>query len=433
MSESPPRHQAFISLPLVKFDGMDKMANIPINDILQREDTKLKNVLEHPYVFKAFLDTNTHLIRFLQDHINEFIDLVLSKDDLEHSSVAYILAKLNNITIISAISSSPAFYKAAMNIISQNEIDSLLLNRLVLIVYLIIFDNEKCFPPNCGFILQLFQAIDNYCVVSFFDSILQDNPIFFHVQEWLSKVEFHCIVCEELDALDPAGDPYNDIQTRKYLSLLSIVRVCAKSASLKEKFHSPSIIASVTRPLNENCSHFALQEQWVTMNSIYDESTADMMRGFFHHATKAILDSSDKKGKIKTEAICFITKMLRYDKIIHEFFNDFGLDKVLINILYEHYSETFLIKATIELAEEAMKNKELARSFINGIIPPLLYEAKQDNLFLREIAFEIIDWCERFSREEEWFSVLINSVNNYTKFVACQLKDWRKITEPIKV
>ena len=418
----------FISTP---FPLTDKLKTISLKYFLNKNPS-ISDLLEHPSIFVEFMHGNENLISYLINNLNDFINILFSSSD-KHSIVAYSLAKINLRIITNSIGKSPSFYISAINIISQDPIDSILLNRLMYITSIIIKESSDSFPPNCGYILQLFQAISNYGVVSFFDNILQPQQQLFHVQNWLNEVDFYKIVAEEINKTEPKGDPYFDVNTLKYLSLLSIVRVCAKSQSLSDAFHSAKIIEAVSRPLCKNCFHSAIDEQWITINELYNEKIIDIMRGFFHQAILMIENNDKKTLKAKEAAIHFITKIIENDELMIQFFINANIEPALLRILIEYSSNTFIVNAILDLVKTGMKNFSIAPMMASTFLSPLIYEATESNSnYMREISIELIDWCSKFEATNDWFSIILQQIKQFKNFELDSLQKWREMIKPCK-
>ena len=419
-------HHISVSFPLTQ-----QLQSIPLNNFID-SNPPISELLEHPSIFVEMNGGNTKFISYIIQNMRDFINLIFSSD--QHSIIAYNLVKIKQSLIIDAIGQSPVFYKSAIKIISSDPIDSVFLNRLMFITFLVIKQNEVSFPPNCGFILQLFQVIDNYGVVTFFDNILQPQLQLFHVQNWLNSVNFFKIVTEELNKTEPKGDPYFDADTMKYISLLSIVRVCANSQALSNSFHSAQVIEAVTRPLPDNCFHSAINEQWLTICHLYNSSTADIMRGFFHQAVLMIENNDRRTLKGKEAAIFFLKKMIESDDLMIQFYINAELEETLLRILFEYTSNTFLVNAVLNFVKTGMKNFSLAPKLVSTFLPPLLYEATESSSnYLREISNELIDWCAKFESTNDWFSIIVKPLKQYKNFVSTSLIKWRELIKPYQI
>ena len=429
-----------IAPPLLHFQISQDFIDTPLEELLDGSFS-LKKIIEHPKIFRKISENNEKVVDFIVEHNKELLSAVFDKNDSDHSRAAYYLIQLENAKISKSFLETSELYKEWYEILEtpDDEMirDHTMLNRICYITQLVLAD-EDVFPPSCGYIIQFFSCINTISVISFFNDVLDPEIENYNgVQKWLLEMQFACVVANELNKLNPVESFYSNIETQTYMNLLKIVRLGGHTKILGESFHSEVIIQSVSRKLDNKCFAFAVDERYCTIVDLYNPSTAIMFRPIFEEVIALIKGSeSDKIGRRTVVALILLTKMLLYDHVVKEVISEENIEVDLLHIIYERSNQSIIISSALLLASTYMSIDSISEQMVCAVVPPLIFEmndASQDNVYIREIAFEVLDWCEKYMHENKHFQKLVYGIKNFKATINGPLKVHRKMIEPCDV
>ena len=436
----------------LQFENQQEFVGTPLVSIIEKNSINFKQILEHPQIFRLVYENNFSVINYVVAHCDDLLKVCFDENDKNHSSAAFFIIRLSNKKITEAISQSNVLYKECFHLLSKDDADVILdetmLIRICTVTELILINYEDMsnkndlksnensskyhvFPPSCGFIVQLFPFMHEFCVISFFVDLLEDREGNKLAQTWMKEMEFSQIVCNELNKITPKGDPYIDKKTQAYMNLLRIIRKGVRCTLLKDSFLIDNVIQAVLRKIDENIP-FADDERVCTIVELYNEQTFVKLRCVFDELHLIVKQQkNDKIGRKVTAALIILTKMLMYDKIEADVFSEFHFEVDILHILFERTDSSILVNTALLFATTAMEHKDLIDVFVNTLFPPIIYEFKSEktNPTLKEIAFQLLTWSKDKSSSDKILSKALAKITGYKQIIS-QMKKYKKMREP---
>ena len=454
MDDSETERKFVFTPPFLHFNTSREFVETPLVVLVHKNIENFKQILEHPQIFRLIYDQNKTVVDFVVSHCDELLQICFDENDKEHSTAAFFLIQLSNRNITKAISQSNVLYKECFHLLSKDDsdvnLDETMLIRICHVTELVLTNYEQIssdesafpsvdaakyhvFPPSCGFIVQLFPFLSEYCVISFFVDLLEDGEQNKLAQMWMKEMEFSDIVCNEINKLTPKDDPYIDKQTQIYMNLLRIIRKGTRCTILRDSFLTDQVISAVIRDIDKNIP-YAYDERICTIVELYNEKTFVKLRCVFDELFSIIKkQKEDVVGRKTSAALIILTKMLMYDKIEAEVFVEFHFEVDILHILFERTSSSILVSTALLYATTAMNHKELIDIMVETLFPPIVYEFRTQtaNAILKEASFQLISWSKDKSSSDRVLSKALSKIHGYKELISSALfKQYKNVREP---
>ena len=421
-------------------DYVDNISNSRINpnfsltdltSYLCQSSMNVRYLLQHPLSMKFIFAKHKQIVSYLSDHINDLLALIFSNEEKLAMDAYNVFGYLQS-NLIDSILSSSNFHNQIVSVLQNQSSSSCHLSRVCNMTLLAITMSSESFPQILDFITLFPLYIEHDPIVNFFEEIFQDDPSYSFVQEWLLQNSFPEHIIELIRSIkftkeeSTALNYFSNTKCQKLTNLFKLIHFCNNCTPIMNCFRNKETVTTILS--FENMPSQTEDAKWAALDSIYNKQYAYNLSFMFNPAFSTVSASYIIINNFRLSALHILQNILHYDKSMINSFKNRQICQILIRLIFQFQTNTFVLLQIQDFLSEALKKKEINLLFAENIIPFLVFEGtKKENLLMSAFSFKVIEMSISYASKDNDLKMALMRIDDFSSFLSGPLKQRRII------